>query len=414
MAKSAFQHLDEEAKALHDSWDHIGRLVLVVTLVAAVVWGACTALRLVVHETSHLVLEHAQEGLAGGAILLFVLAVAGIVRGLLLRNDPAWKDAAGDGMNVALENYHVTYVHDGDDPQPRYSRPAFALAARKALFTVLTLGSGGSGGLEAPTVLTAEALSSGIARVMQVRSEHELRTYQLAGIAAAVSTLLGAPFTAALFATEIAYGDRIIYRKLAYALWAGVVAYILSNRLNGYVPLFPAPEHGATYAIEEYAATTLVAVAVSAPAAMAFGLAMANASKVAERVPPVFQGGATAVAAGLVALALWWGLGIEPHHVLGMGEATMHDLLSGEGHLSMWWVLLALMGGKLATTALTLSGGGSAGLLVPSMYIGAVSGALVAGILDVTGVMPDLDPALFAVVGLASSLVAVIGVPLAA
>ena len=80
MAKSAFQHLDEEAKALHDSWDHIGRLVLVVTLVAAVVWGACTALRLVVHETSHLVLEHAQEGLAGGAILLFVLAVAGIVR----------------------------------------------------------------------------------------------------------------------------------------------------------------------------------------------------------------------------------------------------------------------------------------------------------------------------------------------
>ena len=56
---------------------------------------------------------------------------------------------------------------------------------------------------------------------------------------------------------------------------------------------------------------------------------------------------------------------------------------------------------------------GSAGLLVPSMYLGGVSGALVAHLANLTG-WTQLDPALFAVVGVGSSLVAVIGVPLAA
>ena len=53
-------------------------------------------------------------------------------------------------------------------------------------------------------------------------------------------------------------------------------------------------------------------------------------------------------------------------------------------------------------------------MLIPSMYLGGVSGAFVAVMLNATGLMTDLDPGLFAVVGIASSLVAVIGVPLAA
>ncbi len=415
MAGKHFESLDEEARALHDSWDAIVRIVLLVAMISVVVWAACTGLRTGVHEALHLLFHYVDErSWKATGILLGVLATAGLVRGLLFRS-PAWRAVSGDGMSTALDNYHVTYDHEGDDPQPRYDRPAFAVAGRKLVATLLTVGSGASGGLEAPVVMIAESISAGFARVLAVRSEHELRTYQLAGIAAAVSTLLGAPFTAALFATEVAYGDRIIYRKLAYALWAGVIAFWLNGWLRGsYVPLFVGPSHSADYSAAELGASALVAVTVSVPVAFGFGKAMRTIEQLfADRVRPGWHSVISSLAVGLLALALFHGADVAPSHVLGMGEETISELLAGDAALDAWWVLLLILLGKTLTTGLTMAGGGSAGLLVPSMVLGGVSGALVAHLVNLTG-WTQLDPALFAVVGVGSSLVAVIGVPLAA
>lgn len=414
MAQTHFKKLDEESRALHDSWDAIARLVFLVAVLSVLVWAAVSALREAVHVATH-ALFHAVEHESlwmGGALLLAALTLGGVARALLLRR-PGWAEAAGDGMEVALENYHITYVHEGDDPQPRYNKPAFSLALKKAVFTFLTLGTGGSGGLEAPVVLMGESLAAGFSRVMKITSEFELRTYQIAAISAAVSTLLGAPFTAALFATEVAYGDRIIYRKLAYALWAGVIAYLLNNRLRGFRPLFEGPDHAPVYSLAEYGAAAVVAVAVSVPLALGFGRAMVHMQQLVDRLHPRGHAVVTSVLVGAVALALWSGFELRPHTILGMGEETLHGILAGDPELSTWHVLALILVGKLLTTALTLQGGGSAGLLVPSMYLGGVSGALVAVAANATGLV-DLDPALFAVVGLGSSLVAVIGVPLSA
>ena len=361
MAKSTFKNLDDESLALHDSWDHIARIVLIVTALSATTWAACTVLRVAVHEASHLLLHTTAhgEGWVGPAVLLSVLVAAGVVRGVLVRR-AGWADAAGDGMDVALRNYHITYEHEGDDPQPRYDMPAFRLALRKGGLTFLTLGSGGSGGLEAPVVLISECLAAGFSRVMAVASEFELRTYQLAAISAAVSTLLGAPFTAALFATEVAYGDRIIYRKFAYALWAGVLAYILNNRLHGYQPLFTAAPHGATYTMAEYGVTTLVAIAVSAPLALGFGIALTTTRNAVRTVHPMLHGAVSSLAIGLIALGLWKGVGIAPHHVLGMGEETISLVLNNEPDLLVWWVLLLILAGKILTEPASPSRAGAA------------------------------------------------------
>ncbi len=416
MGSQHFSNLGAEDRALHDSWDHIARLVILSAMLAAFVWAAITGLRWSVHHSFELLLHEVEHGGLGmgGWLLLVVLGFVGTLRGLLIRRK-GWADASGDGMDVALDNFHSTYGDEDDDPQPRYDRPTFSLALKKALTTVLTLGSGGSGGLEAPSVLISESMSAGFARVFGIKSEHELRTYQLAGISAAVTTLLGAPFAAALFATEIAYGDRIIYRKFAYALGAGVIAYVLNNRTFGYTPLFSAPPHDPTYSMAEYGITALVAVAVSTPVALGFGVAMKHTQALVDRVHPVMHGSITSIAVGVVALGLWAFAGLSPVHVLGMGEETIAGVLAHDESLSAWWVLLLIIVGKCLTTGLTLSGGGSAGMLIPSMVLGGVSGALTAQLLIATGVAPvELDPALFAVVGIASALVAVIGVPLAA
>ncbi|MBX3229155.1 MAG: chloride channel protein [Labilithrix sp.] len=414
MGSNHFEKLDEEGRALHDSWDHIARVVVLVTLLAGVVWGACTALRQLVHAVLAPLMHASEEGTLAGAATLVVALVAGaLVRGLLMRREE-WRAVAGDGMETALANYHVTYEYEGDDPQPRYERPAFVLAARKFLATFLTLGSGASGGLEAPLVMVSESISAGFARVFRIRSEYELRTYQLAGISAAVATLLGAPFTGALFATEVAYGDRIIYRKLAYALWAGVVCWWLNNWLKGrYEPLFIGPTHSPTYSAGELGASALVAVAVSVPVALGFGMTMARLQALVGRLRPAWHAVVCAVAAGAIALVLFKVAGLAPKHILGIGEETLADILLDKEELGAWWLVALILLGKVVTTGLTMVGRGSAGMLIPSMFLGGVAGALVAKLLNLLG-GPHLDPALFAVVGIGSSLVAVVGVPLAA
>lgn len=413
VSSKLFEKLDAETRALHDSWDSITRIVVLVAMLAALIWGACTALRLCVHWMLTMVLSRAQQpGWVGMATLAGFIIVGAGIRGLLVRR-ASWSKAAGDGMDTALDNYHAHA--DKEDTESRYDEPAFGLAAKKFVATVLTLGTGSSGGLEGPVVLIAECLSAGFSRVFAVRSQYELRTYQLAGISAAISALLGAPFAAALFATEMAHGERFEYRKLAYCLWAGVIAYWLNTSVRGtYEPLFVSPDHSPVYSIPELGGATLVAVVISMPVALGFGRAMLYLQQLFEgRVRRSWHAVTSAVVIAVIALALSYTLAIDPVHVLGVGEETVNGILDGTTELSAWWMLLAVVLGKILTTGLTNVGGGSAGLLVPSMYLGGASGALIARLVNLTG-WTHLDPALFAVVGIGSSLVAVVGVPLAA
>ncbi len=415
MGGRLFEHLDEEQRALHDSWDNVARVMAVVALLATAVWGLCALLGWVIHGCGDWLIAFAERrgDLLGWAALFTALVFAGLVRGFLTER-PGWSEAKGDGIDVALSNYHVTYEHAGDDPQPRYERPAFGLAIRKAIATALTLGSGASGGLEAPVVLIGESIGAGWSRVFRARSEHELRTYQLAGIAAAVGTLLGAPFTAALFAIEIAYGDRIIYRKFAYCLLAAIIVFALNQAVLKAPPLFVTPPHPGEYTVRQYALSTVVAIAISAPVALGFGKLMTHAERISERIPVWLRGPAGAAAGGLVALVLWLSLGIDAHHVLGMGSQTLRELLTSPASAFPWWFLLLAMLGKMIATGFTIRSGGSAGILVPAMYLGGVSGAATGRLLDLAGVAQGTAPQIFVVVGVASALVAVIGVPLAA
>ena len=139
MAHGHYQKLDDEERALHDSWQRVLRMVLGVMGLSVVVWAAATVLRLAVHTALEHLFHTAVSASWGLWALMAALVGGGVVRGLLLRR-PAWADAAGDGMSVALRNYHVTYEHSGDDPQPRYALPDLGLSLRKGVMTLLTLG----------------------------------------------------------------------------------------------------------------------------------------------------------------------------------------------------------------------------------------------------------------------------------
>ena len=133
-------------------------------------------------------------------------------------------------------------------------------------------------------------------------------------------------------------------------------------------------------------------------------------------MPSIAQPLVGAAATGAIALVLWFGLGLEPQHVLGVGEKTLDQILQQEGNplLQVWWILAILVLAKTFATGFTLMAGGSAGMLVPAMYLGGTMGALVHYALLELGIPAGSGPALFMVAGIASGLVAVAEVPLAA
>ena len=401
------QHdLDEDGHSLNRSWLLVLRLAAGVGVLAVVVWGVVTGLRELVHDLSGQLfsLSHG-DGVTPVARVLAVMGVVALVRGALMGR-PAWRLAAGDGVQVARERALHSPV---DEPW----RSSLGMSLRKVAATVLTLGGGGSGGLEAPVVLVSEGLGAAFAKLARLEGRAALRLAQLCAIAAGVSTLLGAPFTAALFTMELLHGDRIMYRKLAYALWAAVVAFWLNTTRNGYRPLFVAPAHSPVYSLAEYGAAALVAIAVSAPLSVGFSAVLRWSRQLVAQVKPAWHALTTMLTIGALALALQRFAGLELQHVLGAGEDTLRLVLQDDPALMVWWVLGLLLIAKSLTLGLTLGGGGSTGLLFPSMFLGGLAGALVAHLVTQSG-LATLDPALFAVVGIASSLTAVVGVPIAA
>lgn len=425
MAAPHFQRLDALDRALHDRWGNLALLGLHVGGLAAAVWAVCSALRWGAHAASAFIFAGLNSYPSASALLLVLALTAGGALWGWLGRLPGWGVAQQDGIALAIANVRCTeptaealaLQPNAQQAAPRYLLPDLRTTAKKVALTLVTLGSGAAGGLEGPVVLVGETISAAWARLGGVRTLPGLRTLQIAGVAAAVSTLLGAPLTAAFFAAELLSAERLIYRQLAYALWAGVVTYGLNTAIRGYRPLFWGPDHAPVYALGEYTMAVAVAVMVSVPIAVGFAALVRRTRAALDRVPARSRGPAAGLAQGLVAAGLWLGLEIGPEHTLGMGEATISQILlrgsAGVGPMELWWGMALALCARALNTVLTIQSGGSAGMLVPTMVMGGVAGALTCTLLQPLLSQP-LDPALFAVVGIASALVAVVGVPLSA
>ena len=244
---------------------HERQLVLRSAIVGAIVWLVVFTLKTAVHELEHATLHFLEEtslSFVGLYLAGFLLAGAAIVATIArfgstvihYRDDEGHIheliDVEGDGLERAISLYYAsepTFEQSllGDaGVDVRWKMPSLSLAIRKFVATLATLGSGGSGGLEASVTLIGESLAAAIFKPRFKKGSRlskmfkrfrlgpsdpdDLQTAQLSGIAAAVATLLGAPFTAAFFATEVMYRRRPIIEKLVYSLISALVAFFLN------------------------------------------------------------------------------------------------------------------------------------------------------------------------------------------
>src|SRR5688572_30254463 len=156
-------------------------------------------------------------------LLVLLPALGGLACGLLTRMVPEARGGGGDAMIEAF--------HQRDGIVRR------RVIWVKMLASLFTLGTGGAGGREGPTMQIGGALGSVVARVLKV-SARERRILLIAGVAAGISAVFRTPLGAALLAVEILYKDGFESDALIPSVLASVVAYSIVISIFGETTLF--------------------------------------------------------------------------------------------------------------------------------------------------------------------------------
>ncbi len=270
----------------------------------------------------------------------------------------------GSSTHVVLRRFH--FEDGAGDAKESLASP---------ISSAITMGFGGSAGLEGPSLSIGGSIAYRLSRLLGVKG-NEMRVLFLAGAGAALGAVLKAPLTGILFAIEVPYTQDIEHNVFLPAIPMGVVAYGVYVAIVGQTPIF-AQIQGITFPSPfEMGFSVLEGLFLGGIA-----LAFIYVYKYMERINvsgkkwdyvAVVIGGLTLAAIGCV---MPLSLGI------GYGVISASLLSGGLWNYGAAFILMLVLA-KIITTSVTLNEGGSGGLFIPSIFIGAVASV---GLLKVLG-----------------------------
>ena len=283
----------------------------------------------------------------------------------------------------------------------------------------ITVGFGGSAGLESPVTITGAAFGSNYARTYRLSTKE--RTLLLAcGVAAAIAAAFNAPIAGVLFTMEVLLADvgitAFIPLMLAAATGALVSGMILDERIllsfnnietfdAGNIPFY-----------------ILLGVFT--------GFISVYHSRMFVRIEHFFEKlrwkrytkaviGALFLSLLIFLFPTLFGEGYESIKTLSFDHPerllnnSLFESLAGES-----WVLIAFVGltllVKSIATAITLGSGGNGGNFAPSLFVGSYTGFAFSHGLNLTGFFPALPVTNFTMVGMAGLLSGLFHAPLTA
>src|SRR5436190_15933110 len=159
-------------------------------------------------------------------LLVIVPAVGALASGIISELAPETRGGGGDAMINAFHR------QDGNVRK--------RVAWVKLLASIFTLGTGGSGGREGPTMQIGGALGSMVGKILGVTAR-ERRILMVAGVAAGIAAVFRTPLGAALLAVEVLYRDDFESDALIPAVLASVTAYSVVISIFGESTLFAHP-----------------------------------------------------------------------------------------------------------------------------------------------------------------------------
>ena len=275
---------------------------------------------------------------------------------------------------------------------------------------ILTVGGGASLGREGPTVQLAGGLSSQLAGRLGV-AKNGRRLAAAAGAAAGLAAAFNAPLASITFVLEEIIED-LNSRLLGSILYAAVLGALVVEALLGARPAFDVRSiniptwHGYLLAPVAAACAALVGVVFQAGS---LGLRTGFRQRPSMiKVPPWLR----PTLGGL----LTWGIGavvfLRTGH-LGIFSLGYDDLNHGLNDELSWKLAALLLGGKLIATMVGYGTGGCGGIFAPNLFLGAMSGVALSGLVRQAGIHLSADDhVLLAVVAMSACLGAVVRAPL--
>lgn len=283
--------------------------------------------------------------------------------------------------------------------------------------SMLTVGFGGSVGLEGPTVGASSAIGSNFAQ--WGRMSYKIRTLMLGcGAAGALSGIFNAPIAAIVFALEVIMLD-LTAASLIPLLMASVSAALTSAFISG---------DGTLFNIEVLEGFTLSDLPFYVLLGIFTGLGSVYFSKVYWFVENQFdkiEAKFSRVAVGAVILGV---LIFFFPPLYGEGIGTIKHLLNGneiallEGsfvyeYSDLTWVILAFLVivifVKAIATSVTFGAGGVGGVFAPSLFIGSVIGFVFAKAINLIGLF-GVSERNFTLVGMGGVIAGILHAPLTA
>jgi CIC family chloride channel protein len=295
---------------------------------------------------------------------------------------------------------------------------------RKKMFASLitapiTVGFGGSVGLEGPTVATGAAISSNLSRVLHLNQA--TRTLLIGCAAAgAMSSLFKAPIAAIVFAIEVFSLDLTLV-SLIPLLLASVSAIITTYFFQGNDILLPfnIQDEFLLKDIPYYILLGVVAGIVSIYFTKTYERLQILFDKISSPIKRLIIGGL-----GLGVLVYFipplYGEGFEVINNLVQGnlEAVLENNLFDMDYSNIWMIIGLLSGlviFKVIASCFTFGSGGIGGIFAPTLFMGSIMGNSLAKILNNIGLLDSpVSESNFTLIGMTGLMAGVLHAPLTA
>lgn len=282
----------------------------------------------------------------------------------------------------------------------------------------ITVGCGGSVGLEAPIVVTGSAIGSNIGRLMHLN--YKQRTLMIGcGAAAAISGIFNSPVAGVIFSIEVILTDVTIAAFIPLLI-ASVLGSLVSMLLLGKDVLFSF-ELTDPFSASDFPFYLLLG-AICGLVSVYFSRATLWTEKWISKVKSVFPRailGGLALTAVIFVLAPLYGEGYDSIKLLLQGRAQ--EIVSSSALFSHftepWFVVvfgLAIILLKPIATGLTIGAGGNGGIFAPSLFIGGITGFVFSQTNNLINFNQGISISNFTLVGMCGVMSGVLHAPLTA
>ena len=232
----------------------------------------------------------------------------------------------------------------------------------RLISSLLTIGSGGSAGPEAPVVMSGASLGSNIAKLVGLRERQRI-TLVGCGAAGAIGAIFNAPLAGLVFTVEVILGEWKAFNIIPIAI-AAVAGTEVSRLLQGNQIAFE--HHLFNIGLADIIASFGVVVLTTASSLfLSHILRSMHHLAIKTPLPSWVRPAVGGAAVGLIGLVL--------PLVLGEGYHSIREMIAGTFTGGLGFVTLAVVA-KMVATALSLGWGGSGGIFAPSLMVGSLVG----------------------------------------